>query len=331
MTPPPATSRSLKTLPEAVCKFLNSQAIYESAAKQTLRAYAVDLEQAFELRNLGKVRLLTSGNDPAVFDLEAGSKPSPFNSASLLRQARDAQSRWGRLSPASRNRKSACLKSFFNWLYKEGHIETDLALQIVTPKVPVRLPHFLSLDEAMALMESLNSWVNEAQTQGDIDERTRHRALVLLLYGGGLRVSEACALKWSDVRTKDGVLKVLGKGGKERMIVVPPKVMKALNPLTDSARAFVFGDQPLDTRTAYTWVRQAGARAGLLKPLHPHALRHSFATHLLASGANLRALQELLGHSTLQATQKYTHVSIDQLARTLERHHPLSSPKGSKR
>ncbi len=144
-------------------------------------------------------------------------------------------------------------------------------------------------------------------------------------------MSEACSLRWTDIRMKERVLKVLGKGGKERLVAVPGKVTRALRPLAGSGDEFVFGAAALDARRAYDWVRDAGRRAGLLKPLHPHALRHSFATHLLASGANLRALQELLGHASLQATQKYTHVSIDQLARTLERHHPLSSPKGAKR
>ncbi|MNT36365.1 Tyrosine recombinase XerD [compost metagenome] len=93
----------------------------------------------------------------------------------------------------------------------------------------------------------------------------------------------------------------------------------------DDDGAFVFGNEALNPRTAYEIIRQSGLRAGLLQPLHPHALRHSFATHLLSSGANLRTLQELLGHESLQATEKYTHLGIDQLARTMENIHPLGS------
>lgn len=318
-----------KTLPEAACKFLNSQAIYESSSPQTLRAYALDLEQAFGLREFGKLHLKRGSAEAVIFMAETGTRLPAFNPDTLLRTARDAQSRWGSLSPASRNRKSATLKSFFNWLYREGWLESDLAILIASPKVPVRLPHFLSLDEALALLQSLDQWVASAPSAERL-LRLRQRALVLLLYGGGLRVSEACALKWSDLRKKDRILRILGKGGKERLVAVPDKVTTALSPLADEGGEHVFGHVPLDTRRAYGWVRDAGRRAGLIKPLHPHALRHSFATHLLASGANLRALQELLGHSTLQATQKYTHVSIDQLARTLERHHPLSGRKGKK-
>ncbi|HWU44604.1 MAG TPA: tyrosine-type recombinase/integrase, partial [Bdellovibrio sp.] len=94
-----------------------------------------------------------------------------------------------------------------------------------------------------------------------------------------------------------------------------------------SFEEFVFGEEALSQRRAYEMVRQSGVRAGLLKPLHPHALRHSFATHLLSSGANLRTLQELLGHESLQATEKYTHLGIDQLARTMEQLHPLGKGK----
>jgi integrase/recombinase XerC/integrase/recombinase XerD len=98
----------------------------------------------------------------------------------------------------------------------------------------------------------------------------------------------------------------------------------------------VFGTKALSTRVAYSWIRQLGLKAGLLRPLHPHLLRHSFATHLLVSGASLRTLQELLGHSSLQATEKYTHLNLDQLARTLAQHHPLGEaqtrkPKRDKR
>lgn len=150
------------------------------------------------------------------------------------------------------------------------------------------------------------------------------RALILLLYGGGLRVSEACALQWKDLVEGARSLRIRGKGGRERVVAVPERTWEALTALKREG-ATVFNG--LGERKAYEWVRQAGARAGLLKPLHPHALRHSYATHLLTSGADLRVLQELLGHRSLAATQKYTHLSLDHLARSLEKHHPLSASK----
>ena len=110
---------------------------------------------------------------------------------------------------------------------------------------------------------------------------------------------------------------------------MPPVSFEVLNAWKKKSfnNEYVFGETALNPRTAYEMIRQSGARAGLLQPLHPHALRHSFATHLLSSGANLRTLQELLGHESLTATEKYTHLGIDQLARTMERVHPLGNNK----
>jgi integrase/recombinase XerC/integrase/recombinase XerD len=151
--------------------------------------------------------------------------------------------------------------------------------------------------------------------------------LLLLLYGGGLRVSEACGLRWKDLITSARSIRVEGKGGRERMVALPELCWKELQGLERSATYVLGGDQALSTRQAYQWVREAGESADLLKPLHPHALRHSYATHLLSSGADLRVLQELLGHRSLAATQKYTHMSLDHLARVMENHHPLSASK----
>ena len=140
-----------------------------------------------------------------------------------------------------------------------------------------------------------------------------------------MRVSEACALKWSDVNWTQKHLRILGKGSKERLVVLPQSIWKLLEDAKTlqkdtqtNKRIFSFS-----TRTAYEKVKSWGKKAKLLKPLNPHALRHSFATHLLADGTNLRTLQALLGHSSLQATQKYTHLNLEQLAQTLKERHPL--------
>jgi integrase/recombinase XerC/integrase/recombinase XerD len=176
--------------------------------------------------------------------------------------------------------------------------------------------NFLSVDEALSLLKVLH------------DPMTR--ALVLLLYGAGLRVSEACLLKRKNLVESGRALRILGKGGHERLVALPESAWRALMALPSQGEYVLSGDKPLHPRAAYELVRQAGLEAGLLRPLHPHALRHSFATHMLSSGADLRVLQELLGHRSLAATQKYTHLSIDQLARTLEKHHPLSGSGASK-
>jgi integrase/recombinase XerC/integrase/recombinase XerD len=264
---------------------LDSLENVESYSAHTLRSYRIDLAQAFGV---------LTAPDPEILPIDLNA----LDDSELLGFCRTALSAWAAsgLSPAARNRKAACLKSFLNWLFEKELIKRDLALQIHMPKVPHRLPHHRS-------------------------EARYDEALVLLLYGGGLRVSEACGLRWSAVDFSARVLRVLGKGSKERLVALPDRVLKCLSKLPRTGD-YVFGSEPLSTRRAYDRVRAAGARAALLQPLHPHALRHSFATHLLTSGANLRTLQELLGHSTLQATQRYTHIGIDQLANTLEKFHP---------
>jgi integrase/recombinase XerC/integrase/recombinase XerD len=243
------------------------------------------------------------------------------DTAGLRLLIRQAQTLWQDLAPASRNRKLAAVRSFLKWLHQTGEIEDDFSSRLVSTKVPVRLPHFISVDEALSLIRSLKPGTVE-------------HALVLLLYGGGLRVSEACGLRWRDLAV-ERTLRVTGKGGKERLIAVPQlvwtsvKALGATRPEAPAANSSVLsgGVEPFSPRQAYNIVREAGRKAQLLKPLHPHALRHSFATHLLTSGADLRVLQELLGHSSLLATQKYTHLSLDHLARSMEKHHPLSASK----
>ena len=285
-------------LRDSIFKYLKYMELIQSASPLTLRHYGLDLRQVFEVEK---------GSD---FPVKA------FSEAELMAAVRGAFQRWAGLSLASRNRKAATLKSFFSWAFQEGVLETDLSIQVICPKVPKKLPHFLSVDEALAVLKSFD----EAK-----ESLLKEKTLFLLLYGGGLRVSEACELRWSQVQMSQRVLRVIGKGSKERVVSLPPIAMDALKEWQKqtSFAKYVFGEKALSSRTAYEMVRQSGIRAGLLKPLHPHALRHSFATHLLTSGANLRTLQELLGHESLTATEKYTHLGIDQLARTMEKLHPL--------
>jgi integrase/recombinase XerC/integrase/recombinase XerD len=288
-------------LQNSIDNYLKYMDFVKSSSVLTLKAYKKDLEQAF-----GDLKEVPGGANGGLSETE------------ILGLIREAQHRWAELSLSSRNRKSATLKSFFSWAYQEKLTERDLSVQIVCPKVPKKLPHFLSLDEALAI---LHSYENKDSSMANLKDKT----LFLILYGGGLRVSEACALKWKDVHFSTRSLRLLGKGGKERIVILPRLAMESLQKLqTKSGDEFVFGETALNPRVAYEWVRTRGAKAQLMKPLHPHALRHSFATHLLSSGANLRTLQEMLGHESLQATEKYTHLGIDQLARTLEAHHPLS-------
>jgi site-specific recombinase XerD len=320
-----APEHSVK-ISDAASKFMFFMAFIKSASRETLRSYRGDISQAFgltdaELPRLAELEGIETGR------LRSPGKPLKLDESALLDACRNALQGWSRLAPASRNRKAATLKSFLGWLFDERSIERDLALQIHAPKVPIRLPHHLSVDEALALLADLKKRRDEAIDEPTQASLVRDLALILLLYGGGLRISEACALERSQVSEGSRILRVRGKGGKERVVALPPMAADALWALMkQTSGTFVFGVEPIATRKAYEIVRSSAAIAGLVKPLHPHALRHSFATHLLSSGANLRTLQELLGHSSLQATQRYTHLGIDQLARTLEDFHPLSNP-----
>lgn len=311
-------------LADLACKYLKYLMLQKAASDLTIKAYAKDLEQFLGLIGVQKI-LYTSSTPGGSFHTEwkekqesipesfFGLERTNFLVSALPVLIRESQSDWAGLSAASRNRKVACVRGWLKWMYAEKFIDKDLSLQMVAPKVPAKLPHFISVDEAVGLIKAL--------PEGP------QRALVLLLYGGGLRVSEACALKWKDLVKDSQSLRVHGKGGRTRLVALPSLSWQALQSL-DRSSEYVFGGKaPLSPRKAYEWVRQAGRTAKLLKPLHPHALRHSYATHLLTSGADLRVIQELLGHRSLAATQKYTHLSLDHLARAMEKHHPLSASK----
>jgi site-specific recombinase XerD len=287
-------------LPLHMSKFLKFMEFVRSASSLTIKAYKKDMEQAFLLE--------LDGSDES---------DKNCNQDELLIMARAALTRWGKLSAASRNRKSATLKSFFNYLFQEKLITRPLADLIPMAKVERKLPRFVSIDEAVALLKKTDE---------------KNRLLFLLLYGGGLRVSEACELRWNQVDLSQGILRIRGKGNKERLVALPEiavdELKKKVKKLPPNS-SFVWGDEAMNPRTAYELIRQLGIHTGLLGPLHPHALRHSFATHLLSSGANLRTLQELLGHQSLTATERYTHLSVDALARTMEKSHPLAGGRKS--
>ncbi len=301
--------------------YLKHLSFARASSRHTSKSYATDLGQFLQPVGIKTIlyaperetsfRVVFTDNSESTTGTFSA---EPLTSRDLKELVRLAQDLWLPLAPASRNRKLACVKSFFNWLYQESFIDEDLAAQVHAPKVPQKIPHFIAVDEVVSVLTSLDERKDGAAS--------RDKVLFLLLYGGGLRVSEACGVQWSNLDFDKHSLKVMGKGGRERVIVLPTLCWPALKAFKSNS-AYVFGEAPLPTRLAYQIIRDAGARAGLVKPLHPHALRHSYATHMLSSGADLRVLQELLGHTSLTATQKYTHLSVDHLARELEKHHPM--------
>jgi len=226
-----------------------------------------------------------------------------------------------RMAKRSIARKAAALRRYFAWLTRTGALPSDPARRLTAPRGDGRLPHVLKTEELDAL---LTGGVNE----GPIGRRDR--AVVELLYGSGLRVGELCGLRPADVDLIRGQLLVWGKGSKQRQVPMNESSVDAVRAWADGGRAdLVTTDSPPDAlfvnrrghRLTPRDVRRILDRLAA-SPTHPHALRHTFATHLLDGGADLRAVQELLGHEDLATTQLYTHVSKERLRSVYDATHP---------
>lgn len=258
----------------------------------------------------------------------------PFDAAALT--VRDLRAF---LAPASEGkeaatvlRKVSALRAFYRFLVRRGFSLTNPATELRTPKLKRKLPKFLEVEQAGETVEMPTD-------VGTTAAHVRDRAMLELLYGSGLRVSELAGLDLDRVDLEQGSARVLGKGNKERIVPVGGKARAALveylgvrsqirHPKHGSQdpRAFFLG--PRGTRIGVRQVQLLVKKYGVLamgrSDLHPHALRHSCATHLLDAGADLRSIQELLGHVSLSTTQRYTHVSMDQLQAVYAKAHPLS-------
>lgn len=224
--------------------------------------------------------------------------------------------------PSSCSRKLSSLRSFFQHWVKQGHLTQNPARAIHGPKIPKRLPKFLGVEEIFAILD---------QPFEDDFSGQRDRAILELLYSCGLRVSELTGLDEVDVDLENRMVKVCGKGNKERIVPIGKKAIGALRDYlvyrlhlkTEDGAIFVNRlGQRISTRSIQRMVEKINSKIGLNKNISPHILRHTFATHLLNSGADLRAIQELLGHSSLSTTQKYTHVNLDQLMKVYDASHP---------
>jgi integrase/recombinase XerC len=231
-------------------------------------------------------------------------------------------------APASIARKVAACRTFMRWMRRRGMIKESPADELASPKVRRPLPTFLSVDSAAQVMEA-----PDTSTAFGL----RDRAVLELLYGSGIRVAELCKLDLTDVDLPAAAARVLGKGKKERLVPLGSKAIAAISAWLAARPAVLHkGKQDaralfLSKRAARLGVRQVqdlvqryGALGAGRADLHPHALRHTCATHLLDGGADLRAIQELLGHSSLSTTQRYTHVSMDHLMRVYDQAHPLA-------
>ncbi|MDQ4088684.1 MAG: tyrosine-type recombinase/integrase [Actinomycetota bacterium] len=225
-----------------------------------------------------------------------------------------------RLAKRSIARKAAALRRYFAWLTRTGVLATDPSRRLTAPRGEGRLPHVLKAGELEVLFEERDA--------GPVE--LRDRAVVELLYGSGLRVGELCGLRPADVDRPRGLLLVWGKGSKQRQLPMSESSVEAVGAWLDWGRAALVGPEtPADAlflnargrRLTPRDVRRILDRRAA-SPTHPHALRHTYATHLLDGGADLRAVQELLGHENLSTTQLYTHVSKERLRTVYDTTHP---------
>ena len=222
------------------------------------------------------------------------------------------------LSPRSIQRRISGCRRFFRSLRQQGLIKTDPSDGVKAPKVRRKLPETLDIDQIMALLE----------IPDDSDLAIRDRAMLELFYASGLRVSELVALKWQDLDLTEGLVRVLGKGNKERLVPVGRHALAALSrwrSLQPENTVHIFTNpkgRHLTVRALQKRVAYWSERQGLDQHVHPHQLRHSFASHILQSSGDLRAVQELLGHANLTTTQIYTHLDYQHLAKVYDQTHP---------
>jgi integrase/recombinase XerC len=230
------------------------------------------------------------------------------------------------LSPKSLQRRLSACRSFYRWLLRHGRIQANPAQPIRAPKAPRKLPQVLDPDEAKALVE----------VPTDAPLGLRDRALLELFYSSGLRLSELCGLRWRDLDLQGGLVTVLGKGSKQRSVPVGSHARAALAHWRDDQRpagdAFVFPGRngPITPRGVQARLRTLAQRQGLFKRVHPHLLRHSFASHVLESSGDLRGVQELLGHADISTTQIYTHLDFQHLAKVYDGAHPRAKRKAKR-
>ncbi len=231
------------------------------------------------------------------------------------------------LGPRSIQRRLSGIRSFMNYLLREGLIKSNPANGIKTPKAPKRLPNVLDVDQ-------INQLLNIRETS---PTSLRDKAILELLYSSGLRLSELVNLNPIDLNLKDKSLMVMGKGGKTRLVPIGQKAIEAVNEWLDVRSQLAKTDEEalfvgtkgvrLGQRAVQARIAHWGKKNGIQQGVYPHLLRHSFATHLLEASGDLRAVQELLGHKDISSTQIYTHLDFQHLAETYNKAHPRSGKK----
>jgi len=302
--------QSARRITDLTFDFLGHLELERGLSRNTLEAYRTDLQQFAEFlerRELDPLAAKTVDLMDFVSELATGGD--------------------GRApaAPATLQRKIACLRSFYRHLRREQLTDHDPAAELRAPRSRARLPKVLSRDEVTRLIQ---------QPRGTSPAALRDRALLETMYACGLRASEAIGLELSELDLEDGILRARGKGSKERIIPIGGKAIEALRAYLENGRPRLVGIRPerrvfvnlrgggLSRQGLYKIVRRHARTAGLEQRMSPHTLRHTFATHLLSGGCDLRSLQEMLGHADIGTTQIYTHLSTERLRDVYFESHP---------
>lgn len=235
------------------------------------------------------------------------------------------------ISPRSQARILSSLRSYYGFLKLDGFIEEDPTELLCSPKIGMRLPEVLTLQEIDDMINSID--LSKAEGQ-------RNRAVLEVLYSCGLRVSELCALKMSDLYLSEGFIRVTGKGDKQRLVPISSRAIAELEAYFEERNHiaikpgyenFVFVStrlkKPLSRIMVFHMVKELAVAAGVKKVVSPHTFRHSFATHLLEGGANLRIIQAMLGHESIATTEIYAHIDRTRLREEIIEHHPRNKAK----
>lgn len=277
----------------------------KSLSKNTLEAYNTDLEKLISFLSSENIAILqTSTNDLERF----------------IASLHDVS-----IHARSQARIISGIKSFFRFLILEDYIEIDPSELIEGPRIGFKLPEVLSVEEIDAIISSIDLSKNEGQ---------RNRAILETLYSCGLRVSELTTLKISNLYLEDEFIKVEGKGNKQRLVPISQKAIREIklyfidrskNDIKKGSEDFVFLSRRgtgLSRIMIFHMIKELAQTAGITKTISPHTFRHSFATHLLEGGANLRAIQSMLGHESIATTEIYTHIDREMLRSEIIEHHP---------
>jgi len=305
---------------DAIAHWLSWLADERRASPHSVAAYGHDLAGFLDF--IAEHR----GGLPGLSDLDA---LAPADFRAYLAARAGAQ-----MMRSSSARSMSVLRGFFRFLDRRGLVRNAALAAVRTPKLPKSLPRALTIDEAHDALERAPSLARKAWAG------KRDLAILMLLYGGGLRIGEALGLTRREAPVKAGAITIIGKGSKARLVPILPQVAAAITDYLAACPHELAADGPLfvgsrgnalNPRHVQGQMAKLRALLGLDESATPHALRHSFATHLLAGGADLRAIQELLGHASLSTTQRYTAVDAARLAAVYDKAHPRAKNSGSKR